>query len=86
MVHFEFECTLSSILVNTFQNFLICFFGNPTKAKTWYKKYRTILKEDPKRAAKLLIVAPPMRSLVKENSGIEEEIMYLQHNRNRSCR
>jgi len=30
------------------------FFGKTPQAQTWYKKYRTVLKEDPKGAAKLL--------------------------------
>lgn len=60
------------------------FFRDPSEAKTWFKKYRTILKEDPKGAAKLLRAARYRRSLIKkENSEVEAEIKYLQHNRRR---
>ena len=59
------------------------FFDNRSEAKTWYKKYRTILKEDPQGASKLIRAARYRRSLIKENSAIESEIKYLQHNRKR---
>jgi len=59
------------------------FFKNPSEAQAWYKKYRTILKEDPKGASKLLRAARYRRSLIKENPEIESEIKYLQHNRSR---
>lgn len=59
------------------------FFKNPSEAQAWYKKYRTILKEDPKGASKLLRAARYRRSLIKENPEIESEIKYLQHNRAR---
>ncbi len=58
-------------------------FDDPTEAKAWYKKYRTILKEDPKGAAKTIRAARYRRSLVKEHPDIESEIKYLQHNRKR---
>ena len=58
-------------------------FEDHAKAQTWYQKYRTILKEDPKGAAKLLRAARYRRSLVKKNPDIESEIKYLQHNRKR---
>ena len=59
------------------------FFDNRSEAKAWYKKYRTILKEDPQGASKLIRAARYRRSLIKENSEIESEIKYLQHNRKR---
>ena len=59
------------------------FFDNRSEAKTWYKKYRTILKEDPQGASKLIRAARYRRSLIKENPEIESEIKYLQHNRKR---
>lgn len=59
------------------------FFDNHSEAKTWYKKYRTILKEDPQGASKLIRAARYRRNLIKENSEIESEIKYLQHNRKR---
>jgi hypothetical protein len=59
------------------------FFRDPSEARAWYKKYRTVLKEDPKGASKLLRAARYRRTLVKENSEIESEIKYLQHNRTR---
>ncbi len=58
-------------------------FDDPTEAKAWYKKYRTILKEDPKGAAKMIRAARYRRSLIKEHPQIESEIKYLQHNRKR---
>jgi hypothetical protein len=59
------------------------FFSSHSEAQAWYKKYRTILKEDPKGASKLLRAARYRRSLVKKNPKIEAEIKYLQHNRTR---
>lgn len=59
------------------------FFGNPSEAQAWYKKYRTILKEDPKGASKLLRAARYRRSITKKNLEIDAEIKYLQHNRTR---
>jgi hypothetical protein len=58
-------------------------FDDPSQAKAWYKKYRTILKEDPKGAAKMIRAARYRRSLIKEHRDIESEIKYLQHNRKR---
>jgi hypothetical protein len=58
-------------------------FDEPTEAKAWYKKYRTILKEDPKGAAKMIRAARYRRSLKKEHPEIESEIKYLQRNRKR---
>jgi hypothetical protein len=59
------------------------FFRDPSEAQAWYKKYRTVLKEDSKGASKLLRAARYRRSLIKENPEIEAEIKYLQHNRTR---
>ena len=59
------------------------FFENPSDAQAWYKKYRTILKEDPKGASKLLRAARYRRSITKKNTEIDAEIKYLQHNRTR---
>ena len=56
------------------------FFDNRSEAKTWYKKYQTILKEDPQDASKLIQAARYRRSLIKENPEIESEIKYLQNN------
>ena len=58
-------------------------FNDPSQSKAWYKKYRTILKEDPKGAAKMIRAARYRRSLIKEHRDIESEIKYLQHNRKR---
>jgi len=58
-------------------------FDYPSQAKAWYKKYRTILKEDPKGAAKMIRAARYRRSLIKEHPDIASEIKYLQHNRKR---
>lgn len=59
------------------------FFDDPSKAKAWYNKYRTILKEEPNGAAKLIRAARYRRSIVKKSPEIEAEIKYLQHNRKR---
>ena len=59
------------------------FFKNHSEAKTWYKKYRTILKEDPKGASKLIRAARYRRSIAKKSPEIETEIKYLQRNRKR---
>jgi hypothetical protein len=58
-------------------------FDDHSQAKAWYKKYRTILKEDPKGAAKMIRAARYRRSLIKESPDIESEIKYLQRNRKR---
>lgn len=59
------------------------FSQNPAEAKAWYKKYRTILKEDSNGASKLIRAARYRRSITKKNPEIEAEIKYLQHNRKR---
>ena len=58
------------------------FFQDPSDAEVWYKKYRTMLKEDPEGASKLIRAARYRRSITKK-SQIEAEIKYLQHNRKR---
>ena len=58
-------------------------FRDVSEAQTWYKKYRTILKEDRKGAAKLLRAVRYRRSITKRNPEIEAELKYLQHNRAR---
>jgi hypothetical protein len=58
-------------------------FDDSTEAKAWYKKYRTILKEDPEGAAKMIRAARYRRGLVKEHPEIASEIKYLQHNKRR---
>ena len=58
-------------------------FDDPSQAKAWYKKYRTILKEDPKGAAKMIRAARYRRSLIREHPEIESEIKYLQRNKKR---
>jgi len=58
-------------------------FADPLEAQAWYKKYRTILKEDPRGAAKLLRAARYRRSITKKNPEIEAEIKYLQQNKTR---
>ena len=64
-------------------NLSLLLFDDPTEAKAWYKKYRTILKEDPKGAAKMIRAARYRRSLVKKHPEIESEIKYLQRNKKR---
>jgi hypothetical protein len=59
------------------------FFQDPSDAEVWYKKYRTMLKEDPEGASKLIRAARYRRSITKRNPEIEAEIKYLQHNRKR---
>ena len=58
-------------------------FMNELDAKTWYEKYRNILKNDPNGAAKLIRAVRYRRSLIKKNTEIESELKYLQHNRHR---
>ena len=64
-------------------NLSTLLFDDPTIAKAWYKKYRTILKEDPNGAAKMIRAARYRRSLVKGQPEIESEIKYLQRNKKR---
>jgi hypothetical protein len=59
------------------------FFEDPAEAKTWFKKYRTVLKEDPNGATKVIRAARYRRSLLNKSSEIETEMKYLQHNKKR---
>ena len=59
------------------------FFKDPSEAKTWYKKHRTILKEDPDGASKVIRAVRYRRSKTRENPKIEAELKYLQRNRRR---
>jgi hypothetical protein len=58
-------------------------FEDSTEAQAWYKKYRRILKEDPKGASKLIRAARYRRSTTRKNPAIDAEIRYLQYNRAR---
>ena len=58
-------------------------FKDPIDAKAWYNKHRTILKEDPNGASKVIRAVRYRRSKAKENPEIETELKYLQHNRRR---
>jgi len=58
-------------------------FRDSSEAKTWYHKYRTILKEEPNGASKLLRAVRYRRSLSKKNPEIDTELKYLQQNRKR---
>jgi hypothetical protein len=58
-------------------------FKDSSDAKAWYKKHRTILKEDPDGASKVIRAVRYRRSKTKENSEIEAELKYLQRNRRR---
>jgi hypothetical protein len=58
-------------------------FKTSSEANTWFKKYRSILKNDPDGSAKAIRAARYRRSLVKKNPEIEKEIKYLQHNQKR---
>ena len=57
------------------------FFKDSSDAKAWYKKHRTILKEDPNGASKVIRAVRYRRSKTKENPEIEAELKYLQRNR-----
>ncbi len=58
-------------------------FKNSSDAKAWYKKHRTILKEDPNGASKVIRAVRYRRSKTKENPEIEAKLKYLQRNRRR---
>jgi hypothetical protein len=58
-------------------------FKDEAAAKTWYKKHRTILKEDANGASKVIRAVRYRRSKIKENPEIEAELKYLQRNRKR---
>ena len=57
------------------------FFKDPSDAKIWYKKHRTILKDDPNGASKVIRAVRYRRSKTRENPEIEDELKYLQRNR-----
>jgi len=57
------------------------FFRDSSDAKTWYKKHRALLKEDPDGASKVIRAVRYRRSKTKENPEIEAELKYLQRNR-----
>jgi len=59
------------------------FFRDSSNAKAWYKKHKTILKEAPNGASKVIRAVRYRRSKAKENPEIESELKYLQHNRRR---
>jgi hypothetical protein len=60
-------------------------FRDEADATIWYKKQRTILKEDPNGASKVIRAVRYRRSKLKENPEIETELelKYLQRNRRR---
>lgn len=59
------------------------FFKNSSEAEVWFKKYRSILKNDQDGSAKTIRAARYRRSMVKKDLEIEKEIKYLQHNQAR---
>lgn len=58
-------------------------FKNSSEAEDWYKKYRSLLKNDPNGSAKTVRAARYRRGIVKKNPEIEKEIKYLQQNKSR---
>lgn len=58
-------------------------FKTSSEAEGWFKKYRSILKNDPDGSAKTIRAARYRRSIMKKNPEIEKEIKYLQHNQTR---
>jgi hypothetical protein len=58
-------------------------FKEPLESKAWFEKYKTILKNEPNGASKVIRAARYRRSLVSKDPEIEKEIKYLQQNRNR---
>ncbi|MDZ7695452.1 MAG: hypothetical protein U5R49_00515 [Deltaproteobacteria bacterium] len=58
-------------------------FRDEADAKIWYKKQRTILKEDFNGASKVIRAVRYRRSKLKGNPEIETELKYLQRNRRR---
>ena len=57
------------------------FFKDTSDAKAWYKKHRSILKEELNGASKVIRAVRYRRSKIKENPEIEAELKYLQRNR-----
>lgn len=58
-------------------------FKKPSEAKAWFEEYKTILKNEPNGAAKVIRSARYRRSLISKDPEIEKEIKYLQQNRKR---
>jgi len=58
-------------------------FRDEADAAIWYKKQRTILKEDPNGASRVIRAVRYRRSRLKENPEVETELKYLQRNRKR---
>jgi len=56
----------------------VLLFRDEANATIWYKKQRTILKEDPNGASKVIRALRYRRSRLKENPEIETELKYLQ--------
>ena len=59
------------------------FFRDSSDAKAWYEKHRSILKEDPTGAFKVIRAVRYRRSKTNKNPEIEAELKYLQRNRRR---
>lgn len=58
-------------------------FKNSSEAEDWFKKYRSILKNDPNGSAETIRAARYRRSITKKDTEIEKEIKYLQQNQPR---
>jgi hypothetical protein len=58
-------------------------FKKPSEAKAWFEGYKTILKNEPNGAAKVIRAARYRRSLIRKDPEIVKEIKYLQQNRKR---
>lgn len=59
-------------------------FKDKPEAKTWYRKYKKILKEDPDGASKVIRAVRYRRSKIKKkNPDIETQLKYLQTNSKR---
>jgi hypothetical protein len=58
-------------------------FSNQTLANEWFNKYRSILKNNPDGAAKVIRAVRYRRGLIKKNNEVESELKYLQHNKKR---
>lgn len=58
-------------------------FKNSSEGKIWFKKYRSILKNESNGAAKTIRAIRYRRDLLKKNPDIEKEIGYLQQNQKR---
>lgn len=58
-------------------------FKEPSESKAWFEKYKTILKNEPHGASKVIRASRYRRSLVGKDPEIEKEIKYLQQNRKR---